>query len=168
MGHSKKITFSALALAVGLASAPAHAMKDELHLDFGGATLVQGAGRLPALAGTMGFRYGFDPHTEFRLGVDYGRFLAGDEPGQWELTGVGVAGYFAPYPGRLQPLLGLHMGMSRVEADWKPLVGLEAQALATLHRSVLGYASVMPGAWFGDDTEIWIKLGLGLRLRLGL
>lgn len=157
-----------LALVFLLATLPAAAGRGDLFLDLSAGTFVQEQGRQSAMAGSMGFRFGADHWTEYSVGVDYGRFLAQDGRRQMELTGVGGAAFFSPYPGDLKPLLGARLGMTRLDGVWKPEVGLEAQALASVGSLFQAYASVNPGLWLdGRDGDIWVKLGLGLRLRLG-
>jgi hypothetical protein len=130
--------------------------------------LVQERGRQPALAGAMGFRFGAGRHAELGLGVDYGRFMTLGGLRQMEITGIRVASCLAPYPGRLQPLLGAQAGMTRLDGDWRPEVGLEAQALAAFHEGFQAYAAASPGLWVGAGRmDWWVKLALGFRFSLG-
>jgi hypothetical protein len=156
-----------IGLALFLPAIPGGAARGDLFLDLGAGTFVQEEGRQMAMAGTMGFRFGAAAHTELGLGVDYGRFLTlGGRP-QVEVTGIRLASHLAPYPGDFQPLLGAHAGMARLDGAWKTELGVEAQALAAFHDRFQGYASVNPGLWIGPaSTEIWVKLGVGLRVRL--
>lgn len=156
------------ALALVLPALPAGAARGDLFLDLGAGTLVQESGRQPALAGAMGFRFGAAEHAELGLGVDYGRFMTLGGLRQMELTGIRLATYLSPYPGGLQPLLGAHAGMTRLDGAWKPEVGVEAQALAVLHGPFQGYASANPGIWIGSGgMEWWVRLAVGLRVGLG-
>lgn len=151
-----------------LPALPAFAGRGDLFLDLGVGSFVQEKGRQPAMAGTMGFRFGANERTELNLGVDYGRFLNFGDVRQMELTGLSMAASLTPYPGDLQPLIGAHLGMIRLDGAWRADMGLEAQALASLHDRFQGYFAVNPGLWIGEEgPQIWVKVGLGLRMRLG-
>ena len=151
-----------------LAAVGLHAARGDLFLDLGAGTMIQERGRQPAMAGNMGFHYGANDWTQLSLGVDYGRFLSYGGSHQVDLTGVSVASYLTPYPGDIEPLIGAHFGMTRVDETWRVDLGLEAQALANLHDRFQGYVAVDPGIWLGEGApEIWVKLGLGIRVRLG-
>lgn len=152
-----------------LASVASHAGRGDLFLDLGAGTMIQERGRQPAMAGNMGFHYGANEWTQLSLGVDYGRFLSYGGIRQVDLTGVSLGSYITPYPGEIEPLIGAHFGMTRVDDVWRVDLGLSAQALANLHDRFQGYVAVDPGIWVGggETPEIWVKVGLGLRVRLG-
>lgn len=143
--------------------------KGGLFLDLGAGTLVQERGRRPAMAGTMAFRFGVGRWTELGLGVDYGRFLRRGGDHKMELSGLSLAAFLTPYPdpGSIRPLVGGHLGMVRVDGRWRVDAGLEARALAEIARGFQGYVAVDPGLWIGEGgAEIWVRLGLGLRIPL--
>jgi hypothetical protein len=150
---------------------PAPAGRGDLHLDLGAGPLVREGGQRPAMAGNMAFRFGANRWTELGLGVDYGRFLHPGGARRMELSGLSLAAFLTPYPGRLQPLVGGHLGMVRVEDRWRMDLGLETRVLAALGRGFQAYAAVDPGLWLGGDgtaAEIRVRLGLGLRVPLGI
>jgi hypothetical protein len=91
-----------------------------------------------------------------------------------EMTAAELAAYFAPYRGDFRPMVGMHAGLARIGPDdlrWT--LGMDATALFDFKDIVQIYGSITPSMLLGGQSgrgiggEVWLRLGLGVRKRLG-
>ena len=120
----------------------------------------------------MGLAYGADESTELELRADY-HFIpprsAGAPGTAVEISDGELVSYFAPYHGDFRPMIGGHIGMVRVqEEELRWCLGMDAMALYDIQDRLQLYGNLAPTLLLGDGPgEVWIRLGAGVRARLG-
>ena len=125
----------------------------------------------------LGLAYGANESTELEMRINYdflparpGRASEGDV----EIKAGELAGYFAPYRGDFRPMIGAHAGLVRLRTDdlrWN--FGMDVMALYDFKDIVQLYCAMtpsmlMPGGSGDANGGVWLRLGLGVRRRLGL
>lgn len=124
----------------------------------------------------LGLAYGANESTELELRCNYD-FLPSNAGmagrGALEIKAGEIAAYFAPYRGDFRPMIGLHTGMVRIQQDelrWN--LGMDAMALYDFKDIVQLYGTITPSVLLGGNSgegsgEVWLRVGLGVRKRLG-
>ncbi|MEO7776598.1 MAG: hypothetical protein ABIY63_03645 [Fibrobacteria bacterium] len=159
--------------------APAHgAEAGSLYLDGGwrGAFLDQ-AHRLGTGA-SLALAYGANESAELELRLNYD-FLPVrpdmENSHAIEIKAGELTAYFAPYRGDFRPMVGAHAGLAWMEGRGNALywnLGMDAMALYDFQDLVQVYGSLTPSMLLGSGSgdmagELWLRLGLGVRMRLG-
>jgi hypothetical protein len=165
------------ALLVAYAPAPG-AEPGSVFLDAGwrGAFLDQ-AHRIGTGA-NLGLAYGANESAELELRINYDFLPARPalaDSRALEIKAGELAAYFAPYRGDFRPMIGLHAGMALIESGSSSLywnLGMDAMALYDFRDLVQVYGSLTPSLLLGGGSgdsygELWLRLGLGIRMRLG-
>jgi hypothetical protein len=143
-----------------------------LFLEAGGRTSFWDRSHRFSMGGGMGLAYGANESTELELRMDY-HFMpprAGKgAPGALEIADGELAAYFAPYRGDFRPMVGGHIGMARVQdEDLRWSLGMDATAIYDIRDSFQLYGTLTPGMLLGEGPgEVWMRVGAGVRARLG-
>jgi hypothetical protein len=143
-----------------------------LFLDAGGRTSFWDRNHRFSMGGGLGLAYGANESTELQLRMDYHFMppIAGKgSPGALEITDGELAAFFAPYRGDFRPMVGGHIGLVRVlDEDFRWSLGMDATALYDIQDSFQLYGTLTPSMLLGEGPgEVWMRVGAGMRARLG-
>jgi hypothetical protein len=143
-----------------------------LFLDAGGRTSFWDRNHRFSMGGGMGLAYGANESTELQLRMDYHFMppIAGKgSPGALEITDGELAAFFAPYRGDFRPMVGGHIGLVRVQdEDFRWSLGMDATGLYDIQDSFQLYGTLTPTMLMGEGPgEVWMRVGAGVRARLG-
>lgn len=172
MAHGNGIgaAIVALCMAFGLATT-AFAESGSVYLDAGARTTLSDADQGFGRGGGLGLTFGVNDQTEMQLRMGYTFIPALDAgPAARRQFDAAVVSYYAPYEGGFRPMVGAHAGILQTNGlrNLGVDVGMDAMALYDIRDRYQFYASATPAFVFGQGPwDFWLRMGLGIRLRVG-
>gem|GEM_PF-5158157 len=159
----------ALCMAFGPVST-ACAEPGSVYLDLGGRTTLSDADQGFGRGGGLGLTFGVNEQAELQLRMGYTYIPALNAgPSTRQQIDAAVVSYYAPYQGGFRPMVGAHAGFvqtnGRRNLGWD--LGMDAMALYDIPDRLQIYASATPAFLFDQGPwDFWLRMGLGIRLRL--
>lgn len=154
------------ALLFGL-TVSARAERGDLFLELAPRASFGGDSLGPGIGGALGLSFGANERTDLGLLLHFDQHPGEDGGEDAQEIGAVLTSFFTPYLGDFRPRFGAHLGFSLFDEEPALSAGVDLQALYQPNDRVQFHAGIVPDFLFGKESQFFLRVPVGVRIRLG-